>query len=285
VATHDGVTATAFPISALSAAAALIAASNPSVVGIDEGQFFEDVAARAEGWANEGRHVIIAGLDATFLRTPFPSIVPLIPRAECVTKLTAVCAGCGADAAFTRRTARVVVASAAPAAASARVSVHSEPLIGGAEAYAAMCRRCYHAAAEADAAADAAEAAEATAAAMETAEAGVVAAAPPAVPLPALSAPPRVVAGTAQAQAQPTTPSSPAAAAGAKKARGASAAAAFGKRPFGAAAAGVWPLSEGVSRLELASSPMAGGGGGSGGGGVHSDDARVAGRALLRRMR
>jgi len=48
--------------------------------------------------------VIIAALDGTFQRKPFGNILNLVPMAELVTKLSAVCIDCGKEAAFTRRT-------------------------------------------------------------------------------------------------------------------------------------------------------------------------------------
>ena len=57
-----------------------------------------------EEWANQGKTVIVAALDGTFERQPFNSILNLIPLAESVIKLSAVCATCHADAAFTKRT-------------------------------------------------------------------------------------------------------------------------------------------------------------------------------------
>ena len=77
--------------------------------------------------AENGKTVIIAALDATFQRKPFGSILELIPVAEKVIKLTAVCAVCGADASFTQR----------------MVSSSEVKLIGGAESYRPVCRVCF----------------------------------------------------------------------------------------------------------------------------------------------
>jgi thymidine kinase len=41
--------------------------------------------------ANKNKIVIIAALDGTFQRKPFGNILNLIPKAEKVTKLNAVC--------------------------------------------------------------------------------------------------------------------------------------------------------------------------------------------------
>ena len=53
--------------------------------------------------ANKGKVVIVAALDATFAREGFGDILKLVPLAENVIKLTAVCMGCYGDASFTYR--------------------------------------------------------------------------------------------------------------------------------------------------------------------------------------
>ena len=97
------------------------------IIGIDEGQFFPDLAEFCDGAANEGKTVIVAALDGTFERQPFPSTAALLPLAERVTKLTAVCNVCGAAAPFTWRHGE-----------EKRVEV-----IGGAELYEPVCRAHY----------------------------------------------------------------------------------------------------------------------------------------------
>ena len=99
------------------------------VIGIDEGQFFPDVVEFADRVANLRKVVLVAGLDGTFERKNFNRILELIPMAEIVNKLKAVCMGCGEDAAFTKRLA----------SDDKRIEV-----IGGAEKYMACCRKCYH---------------------------------------------------------------------------------------------------------------------------------------------
>lgn len=73
------------------------------VVGVDEGQFFEDIVEFCEAAANMGKMVVVAALDGTFERKAFGNIIKLIPLAEKVTKLCAVCVYCTEEAAFTRR--------------------------------------------------------------------------------------------------------------------------------------------------------------------------------------
>lgn len=75
-----------------------------------------------------GKIVVVAALDGTFQRKPFGSILNLVPIAENVTKLSAVCVNCQDDAAF-----------------SLRVSDETAvEVIGGADKYVAVCRRCYN---------------------------------------------------------------------------------------------------------------------------------------------
>jgi thymidine kinase len=102
-------------------------ARNYDVVAIDEGQFFPDIVEVSERLANEGVVVVIAALDGTFQRKPFGHILSLVPMAEQVIKLSAVCIECGSEAAFTRRT----------------VDSQEVELIGGEESYKPVCRACF----------------------------------------------------------------------------------------------------------------------------------------------
>jgi len=100
------------------------------VIGIDEGQFFPDVVSWSEKMANEGKVVLVAALDGTFQRKPFGDILSLIPLAEDVTKLKAVCMNCFEEAAFSKRIT---------SDDEGKVEV-----IGGADKYMAVCRACFH---------------------------------------------------------------------------------------------------------------------------------------------
>lgn len=100
---------------------------NFDVCGIDEGQFFPDIVDFAEKMAKRGKIVIIPALDGTYKREGFNDILNLVPKAEDIKKLKAVCMVCCSDASFTKRTSQ---------------SQQLE-LIGGTESYQAVCRRCY----------------------------------------------------------------------------------------------------------------------------------------------
>lgn len=98
------------------------------VVGVDEGQFFKDLVEMCDQWADEGKVVVVAALDGDFCRNTFGAIPILIPRCEKVKKLNAICLGCGAKAAFTRR---LVDAG------------DKQELVGGLKEYSPVCRDCY----------------------------------------------------------------------------------------------------------------------------------------------
>ena len=64
------------------------------VIGVDEGQFFEDIVEFSEKAASHGKVVIISSLQGTFHRGAFPNILTLIPKCEKIKKLTAICKLC-----------------------------------------------------------------------------------------------------------------------------------------------------------------------------------------------
>ncbi|HFE51850.1 MAG TPA: thymidine kinase [Bacteroidetes bacterium] len=103
-------------------------ARDAQVVGIDEAQFFDnDLVDVCEQLANEGRRVIVAGLDQDYRARPFEPIPQLLAMAEYITKTLAICVKCGA-----------------PASRTQRITPSKElVLVGAAEAYEARCRRCY----------------------------------------------------------------------------------------------------------------------------------------------
>jgi thymidine kinase len=98
------------------------------VVGIDEGQFFDpELPAVCNTLADQGRRVIVAGLDQDYLGKPFEPMPQLLAIAEYITKTLAICVVCGDPANHTQR----LVAS------SDRV------LVGATGLYEARCRHCF----------------------------------------------------------------------------------------------------------------------------------------------
>jgi thymidine kinase len=98
------------------------------VVGVDEAQFFDEgLVEAAEQLADQGKRVIIAGLDKDFRGLPFGPIPSLMAVAEDVTKTLAICVRCGSPANNTQRL------------------VESDELVvvGAQGIYEARCRRCF----------------------------------------------------------------------------------------------------------------------------------------------
>jgi hypothetical protein len=98
------------------------------VVGIDEGQFFDaELPAVCNTLADQGKRVIVAGLDQDYLGKPFEPMPQLLAIAEYITKTLAICVVCGAPANHTQR----LVAS------------QERVLVGASGAYEARCRGCF----------------------------------------------------------------------------------------------------------------------------------------------
>jgi thymidine kinase len=103
-------------------------AKDAQVVGIDEGQFFDGgIVDVVEQLANQGKRVVIAGLDQDYRGKPFEPMPQLLAIAEYITKTLAICVVCGNPADRTQRTT----------ASSERV------LVGAKDSYEARCRRCF----------------------------------------------------------------------------------------------------------------------------------------------
>src|SRR5688572_21822626 len=98
------------------------------VVGIDEGQFFDaGLPAVCDTLADQGKRVIVAGLDKDYLGKPFEPMPQLLAIAEYITKTLAICMVCGNPANHTQR----LVAS------------EDRVLLGSQGTYEARCRRCF----------------------------------------------------------------------------------------------------------------------------------------------
>lgn len=127
VVSHSSLSVAAQPVD--SAREMLLAIDDHTqVIGIDEGQFFdEELVEMSDHLAGAGLQVIVAGLDLDYLRRPFEPIPTLCGRAEYVTKALAVCHRCGGPALYTQRILR------------------SDDLVvlGAVGAYEARCRACY----------------------------------------------------------------------------------------------------------------------------------------------
>ena len=131
--THDDRTFNAYAVPDARTLESLLEADT-QVIGIEEVQFFDEpIVALCQRLADQGVHVIAAGLDQDFRGLPFSFMPRLIALADTVFKLHAICKVCGEEAS---RTQRLV---------DGRPARWDEPtiLIGAEEAYEARCRRCH----------------------------------------------------------------------------------------------------------------------------------------------
>lgn len=104
------------------------------VIAIDEAQFYsDDIVSICQKLADEGKRIIIAGLDQDFRGEPFGPMPKLLAIAEYVSKLQAICMVCGNPAS---RTQRMV---------NGKPAKYSDPtiLVGAKETYEARCRKCH----------------------------------------------------------------------------------------------------------------------------------------------
>jgi len=82
----------------------LLLASDCDVVGIDEAQFFDDgLVDVCNHLANNGKRVIVAGLDMDYEGKPFGPMPNLLAVSEFVTKVHAICVQTGELASFSFR--------------------------------------------------------------------------------------------------------------------------------------------------------------------------------------
>lgn len=104
----------------------------PHLLAIDEGQFFPDLLDTVTSLLarHPHMHVVVSGLNGDFQRKPMGRILELIPHAEEVIQLHALCMDCGDGtlADFSKRSASLSL---------------EQVMVGSGEAYRAVCRKHY----------------------------------------------------------------------------------------------------------------------------------------------
>jgi len=107
----------------------LLRSADSDVIGIDEAQFFdEEIVTVANTLANQGKRVIVAGLDMDFLGRPFKPMDELMAIAEYITKVHAICMNCGKIASYSHR----------------RTKSNKTVVLGEKDVYEALCRNCFY---------------------------------------------------------------------------------------------------------------------------------------------
>lgn len=106
----------------------ILLAGNARVICVDEAQFFDDrIVDVVNTLADDGKRVIVAGLDMDYLGKPFGPMPYLLAIAEYVTKLHAVCSESGAMAHYSQRV----------------VENEDQVLVGEYDAYEPRARHCF----------------------------------------------------------------------------------------------------------------------------------------------
>ncbi|MFA6596300.1 MAG: thymidine kinase [Ignavibacteriaceae bacterium] len=99
------------------------------VVGIDEAQFFsKEIVDVCNQLANEGKRVLVAGLDQDYRGIPFEPMPQLLAVAEYITKTLAICVVCGNPADKTQR----------------KIISAERVVVGASDIYEARCRKCHY---------------------------------------------------------------------------------------------------------------------------------------------
>ena len=126
VSSHDGTTHEAYPVDDLCDIIETLALHDCKVVLIDEGQFFDDLPVFIDKLREMGKACVVAMLDGTFERKPWPTLGDVIAKATETEKMYAICEYCGDRAPFSMKIA-----------GDARLVDHS------ADKYASVCGKCW----------------------------------------------------------------------------------------------------------------------------------------------
>lgn len=133
VSSHNGNKVCAIPVEDPTLIIGAVQTST-DVVGIDEVQFFPfNIINVVCALVDQGKRVIVAGLDLDFRGVPFGSMPTFMAIADSVTKLKAICMECGSEAHFTQR-----LVNGMPARCDDPII-----MVGAQEHYQARCRRCH----------------------------------------------------------------------------------------------------------------------------------------------
>jgi thymidine kinase len=131
--THDGKRVPCTRAAKLAGLEASAPIAQARVLLVNEGQFFEDVVEWVEERVERDHKIVfVCGLDGDYTRGKFGQWLDLIPLADEVVKLSALCAFCKSH----------------PAIFSRRLTSDVRQVLIGTDQYAPVCRACYRAEAD-----------------------------------------------------------------------------------------------------------------------------------------
>lgn len=135
VVSHSGHSMKAISVSGTWIIPDYIRANDADVIGVDEGQFFDNMLGiYLADFLHEDKIVIVSGLDKDFACEGFGVMPDFMLMSDRLDKLTAICNKCGSeDGSFTQR-----LVNGKPAALDGPTI-----LVGGTESYEARCRQHY----------------------------------------------------------------------------------------------------------------------------------------------
>ena len=111
----------------------------PKAIGIDEIQFYEQgITSLVNLWANQGHHIVVAGLNMTSDGLPFGSMPELLASADKVVQLLAVCTSKTGNSVCGQPATHTVKILNSPVSTSKKIVD-----IGSFGKYEARCRRCW----------------------------------------------------------------------------------------------------------------------------------------------
>lgn len=128
VSTHDGVKLTAKSVDMVTVHWFDTFKDDYDVIAIDEGQFFTGLRDVVVSLKKLGKAVIISGLQGDAEMNAWKYVGELVPLADDIIQVKALCVKCHAPAAFTRRLQP----------SSSQIDV------GGKDKYMACCFKCYN---------------------------------------------------------------------------------------------------------------------------------------------
>jgi len=124
--THDKTTFECIKTNNLFEVSTCIEYQSAKVIAVDEVQFFSNLRFFVEKAMEDNKHVILTGLDGDYQQQVFGELFSVIPLADEVTKISAMCMECldGTPGPFTKRTVDSCV----------------QELVGDLNSYRAVCR-------------------------------------------------------------------------------------------------------------------------------------------------
>jgi thymidine kinase len=139
--THDNKTFPAVMVNNLNELSSNYKYRNADIIIIDEAQFFNDLYEFVNNELNNNKMFIIAGLSSDFNMKPIGDIIKLVPLADEIIKLSALCIYCkdGTLASFTK-----LITNEQTVSNKFSVQSKTNVLVGAKELYAPCCRKHFN---------------------------------------------------------------------------------------------------------------------------------------------